>query len=92
MGTNEDLEETADLVRATGGKAITAIADIRHQDQLDEAVRRGIDELGSVDVLVANAGIWSRGTLWEITEEEWQRQIDINLTGVWKSIRRSLRT
>ncbi len=87
MGTTEELEATGELVRAAGGKALTAVADVRSQEQLDDAVRAGIAELGQIDAVVANAGIMSRGTLWEITEEQWQKQIDINLTGVWKTIK-----
>ena len=87
LGTPDDLEETAELVRAAGARAVTATADVRSQAELDEAVKRGLAEFAAIDVLVANAGIWSRGTLWEITEEEWDKQIDINLSGVWRSVK-----
>jgi SDR family mycofactocin-dependent oxidoreductase len=87
LGTPDELEETAELVRAAGARAVTATADVRSQAELDEAVRRGLAEFVAIDVLVANAGIWSRGTLWEITEEEWDKQIDINLSGVWRSVK-----
>ena len=87
LGTPDDLEETAELVRAAGARAVTATADVRSQAELDEAVKRALAEFAAIDVLVANAGIWSRGTLWEITEEEWDKQIDINLSGVWRSVK-----
>lgn len=58
---------------------------MRNQDQLDAAVAAGIAEFGKIDVLIANAGIWTRAPFWEMTEDSWQDMMDVNLTGVWKS-------
>jgi SDR family mycofactocin-dependent oxidoreductase len=87
LGTADELQETAEQVRAVGAHAVTAMADVRSQAELDEATRLGLATFGTIDVLVANAGIWSRGTLWEIAEDEWDKQIDINLSGVWRSVK-----
>ncbi len=60
-------------------------ADVRIQDQLDAAVTAGIAELGKIDILIANAGIWTLGSFWELSDEQWEETIGVNLTGVWKS-------
>jgi SDR family mycofactocin-dependent oxidoreductase len=81
----EDLEQTVAGVEDLDRRAIAARADVRSQEQLDNAVERGISELGKIDILVANAGIVSMASFWEMSEEMWQDMIDINLSGVWRS-------
>lgn len=85
MATPEDLAETVRQVEALDRRAVAKVADVRSQDQLDEAVSAGIAELGKIDLLIANAGIWTRAPFWEITEQSWDEMIGTNLTGVWKS-------
>jgi SDR family mycofactocin-dependent oxidoreductase len=85
--TKEDLEETAAAVQATGRRVVPVIGDVRDQVALDRAVADGVAELGRLDVVVANAGISSWGRFWEMTEERWLDMIDINLTGVWRTLR-----
>jgi len=85
LGTAAELEETVRLVEAHGRRCIAQTADVRFQEQIDAAVERGISELGHIDALIANAGIWTRAPFWEMTEQVWQDMLDINLTGVWKS-------
>jgi NAD(P)-dependent dehydrogenase (short-subunit alcohol dehydrogenase family) len=84
---SEDLTGTiADVERA--GRAIVAgPADVREQGALDALVAEGVAALGGLDAVVANAGIsnWSR--FWEMPEDQWQRMIDINLTGVWHTFK-----
>jgi NAD(P)-dependent dehydrogenase (short-subunit alcohol dehydrogenase family) len=60
---------------------------VRDLEALVGAVAHGIGELGRLDVVVANAGIFSFGFLWEITEDQWQTMIDVNLTGVFHTIK-----
>src|SRR5437899_308095 len=64
LGTAEELAETAAAVEALDRRAVVARADVREQDGLDEAVAKGIEELGGIDILVANAGVWSLGPFW----------------------------
>src|ERR1700722_5494289 len=85
MATQADLDETVSQVEAYDKRALALKADVRSQPQLNEAVARGIAELGKIDILIANAGIWTRAPFWELTEDEWDEMIGVNLTGVWKS-------
>ena len=86
--TLDDLEETAALVRKYGRRIVTVKADVRDFAALQAAVNQGTDELGRLDIVVANAGVMgSLVKAWELTEEDWQTTIDVNLTGVWHTIK-----
>ncbi|MFT4045041.1 MAG: SDR family NAD(P)-dependent oxidoreductase, partial [Gordonia sp. (in: high G+C Gram-positive bacteria)] len=90
--TPEDLEETARFIEKTGRRAVTAVADVRNLAQLEKAVADGVAELGRLDTVVANAGIFSSAPLHELTEAQWEEMIAINLTGVWKTMRATVPT
>jgi len=83
--TLDELKDTVAQVEALGRRAIAEQVDVRDQVGLDALVARGIAELGRIDILVANAGVWSKGRFWELTDEQWNDNVDINLTGVWRS-------
>lgn len=87
LATPDDLQTTVDEVQAAGGRAHQAQVDVRDAGQLREAVRAGIDALGRLDIVVANAAIAGNGTVTGITDDEWRNVIDINLTGVWNTVR-----
>jgi SDR family mycofactocin-dependent oxidoreductase len=87
MATPDDLAETGRLVEELDRRVITVQADVRSSAALEEAVSRGLAEFGHLDILAANAGIWAMGNLWELTDTEWQDIFDINLTGVWRSLK-----
>jgi NAD(P)-dependent dehydrogenase (short-subunit alcohol dehydrogenase family) len=52
---------------------------------LDAAVAHGIEQFGKIDILIANAGVLHSKPYWEITEQEWDDVIDVNLSGAWHS-------
>lgn len=87
LGTEDDLRSTAKEVEELGGLCVPMPLDVRD----DAAVRAAIDEtvssLGSLDILVANAGVVSTGPLDEVTDEIWQQLVDTNLTGVFHTLR-----
>ncbi|WP_326546672.1 mycofactocin-coupled SDR family oxidoreductase [Mycolicibacterium sp. ND9-15] len=86
--TPEDLAETADLVKNLDRRIVTAEVDVRDFDALKQAVDAGVEQLGRLDIVVANAGIGTVGTkLHKIAEDTWQEMIDVNLGGVWKSVK-----
>lgn len=86
--TPEDLAETVELVKGLGRRIVTAEVDVRDYDELKKAVDSGVEELGRLDIIVANAGIGNGGaTLDQTSEEDWNTMIGINLEGVWKSVK-----
>ena len=88
MSTPADLDETVRLVRETGRRIVAGQVDVRDLAALKTFVDQGIKELGRLDVVVANAGtVNDIAPMWEISEEQFQDQLDTNLTGVWKTIK-----
>jgi (+)-trans-carveol dehydrogenase len=87
LATPADLEETARLVKAAGARVIAEQVDVRDGAALDAVVARTIAELGRLDVVVANAGIAGSFAIADLTDAIWQDMIDINLTGVFKTVR-----
>lgn len=85
--TADDMAQTVKQVEALGGRALAITGDVRSQADLDHAVARGISEFGTIDILIANAGIWGLKPFWELDEQSWNDMLDINLTGVYRSAR-----
>jgi SDR family mycofactocin-dependent oxidoreductase len=87
LATPEELADTVRAVEATGRKALAREVDIRDLAALQQVVADGIEQFGRLDILVANAGVLSWGRLFEMSEEQWEAVIDVNLNGTWKTIR-----
>jgi SDR family mycofactocin-dependent oxidoreductase len=83
--TPDQLEEAAEAVRLLGGRALTVTADARDGAAMREAVDSAIRQLGGLHILVAAAGVDSWGNAWELSDEQWDTMIGVNLTGVWQS-------
>jgi NAD(P)-dependent dehydrogenase (short-subunit alcohol dehydrogenase family) len=75
--------ETADQIRAAGGKAFFAQLDVSQSGEVGRVVQRTIDEIGDLHILFNGAGILSYGTVLETTEDAWNRMMDVNLTGTF---------
>ena len=88
MATTEDLEETARLVEKHGRRIVAIQADVRQIDQLKAAVERGIAELGSLDIVVAQAGV--AGMKGEPQIDAWCAVVDTNLIGTINAIQAAL--
>lgn len=86
LGSQEDLEETQQLVEAEGRRALPIAADVRDREAMANAAERTVDELGGLDVLVANAGLAIWSPFAEMSTEQWQTVLDVNLTGVANSM------
>ncbi|MBF4480237.1 (+)-trans-carveol dehydrogenase [Rhodococcus rhodochrous J3] len=90
MATSADLDETVHLVEAEGRRIEATVADVRDADAVTKALARGIESFGRLDVVVANAGIAGSFPVEELTDEIWRDMIDINLTGVWNTVKASV--
>ena len=86
--TQANLEETVRLVEEGGGRIIATTADVRDSEALETALAHGVGEFGGrLDVVVANAGVVSWGRFWEMSDDQWSSLIDVNLTGVWRTLK-----
>lgn len=81
-----DLDETVRLVRAAGGEIIGVPADVRDRAAIDAVVAQGLETFGFIDVVVANAGVFTWGAAPDLTWEGWHTVIDINLHGTWHTV------
>lgn len=87
MGTKAQLDETVHLVEDLDRRCIAVKADVRDGKQVEAVVDRAISEFGKIDILCANAGIFSFSTIAEMTDQKWNDLIDTNLTGVFNAMR-----
>jgi SDR family mycofactocin-dependent oxidoreductase len=85
--TLDDLDLTIKLVEAAGGQALPWQADVRDLQAMDAVVAAAVDHFGCIDVVVANAGIATFGAIADISPELWQEMLDVNLTGVWHTVK-----
>lgn len=85
--TADDLAETVRQVEAQGRRILASQVDVRDLAALTKAADDGAAELGRIDIVLANAGISTMAPTLEMDEQMWDTMIDINLTGVWKTIR-----
>jgi len=77
----ERAEATAEAIREEGGVAVAAEADVSEKAEVAALVDAAVEEFGSLDVMVNNAGVSHIAPALEMPEEEWRRVIDVNLTG-----------
>lgn len=85
--TRDDLAETVRLVEKLDRRIVAAQADVRDLNALQKAVDEGVSQLGRLDAVVANAGIFTFGDeTHRLPEQTWQDIIDVNMTGVWHSV------
>jgi SDR family mycofactocin-dependent oxidoreductase len=85
--TPEDLAETVRAVEAEGRKILAREIDIRDDAAVRQLVSDGVEQFGRIDILVANAGVLSWGRIWELSDEQWDTVIGVNLTGTWRTLR-----
>ena len=79
----EDLERTVAEIEALGRRAVGIRADVTSADDCERMAREALRAFGRIDVLCANAGVFSFGKAWELTEDEWDALMAVNLKGVW---------
>ena len=78
---------TAEMARAAGVKALTIQADVSQLVEAERLVQQTVEEFGRIDFLICNAGIWEGGAVESLSEERWDKTLEINLKGTWSVCR-----
>ncbi len=71
-------------------KVLDIVSDVRSMQDCHDAIKQTIDRYGRLDVLIANAGVGHFAPIDELTEDQWNQTIDINLTGVFNSVQSAI--
>ncbi len=82
-----DRMETVDLIDAEGGRAIEVDCNVAESDSVQNMVDRTLDTFDRIDILVNNAGLAWRKNLLDESEEDWNRMLGVNLTGLFNCCR-----
>src|SRR3984957_919687 len=90
MATEADLAETVKEVEALDRRIVATQADVRDYGAVKAALDDGVAQLGRLDIVAANAGIFSFGKADVLEEQTWQDMIDVNLTGVWHAAKAAI--
>jgi NAD(P)-dependent dehydrogenase (short-subunit alcohol dehydrogenase family) len=83
-------EAEKSLSKIAGANVLGIVSDVRNAASMRDAVTAIIDKWGMLDVLIANAGVGHFGSIMDLTSEQWNETIDINLTGVFNSAKASI--
>ena len=79
----EEAEAVAETIRRGGSRAYAHRCNVADEGEVEAMFARMNDEFGGIDILVANAGIGMRSPAEEMTQEQWNRVLSINLDGIW---------
>ncbi|GAB6273472.1 MAG: 3-oxoacyl-[acyl-carrier-protein] reductase [Peptococcaceae bacterium] len=80
-------EETVAAIKSIGGKAVACVGDVTVPDFGDRIVKMALDNFGSVDIIVNNAGYTWDGMIHKMTDRQWYAMIDVHLTSSFRVIR-----
>jgi (+)-trans-carveol dehydrogenase len=86
----EDLDRTRKEIESLGRRALLSQADVRDFAAVSSALDEGVAQLGRLDIVCANAGIFSAEAAHRMDESTWREMIDVNLTGVWFTCRAAI--
>jgi 3-oxoacyl-[acyl-carrier protein] reductase len=80
-------DDAVSAAQTQGAQGLAIQADVAHPGDAQRLIDATVDRFGRVDFLVCNAGIWEGGPIDQMSEEVWDRTIDLNLKGTWAACR-----
>jgi len=83
LSSPEELAQVAHEIKAMGQRVIATHADVTDLDEMQQLVDTALAQVGPIDIAVANAGLYSFGPTWELTEQQWDETLAVALKGVW---------
>ncbi|KFB73820.1 MAG: Glucose 1-dehydrogenase [Candidatus Accumulibacter phosphatis] len=91
VADDENAQRVVDEICATGGRAFAIKADVSSEEQVQAMFQQAVAELGSLDIVVNNAGLQQDAPFHEMTLAQWRKVIDVNLTGQFLCARAAVR-
>ncbi|MEF8766508.1 MAG: SDR family oxidoreductase [Candidatus Accumulibacter phosphatis] len=91
VADDENAQRVVDEICATGGRAFAIKADVSSEEQVQAMFQQAVAELGSLDIVVNNAGLQQDAPFHEMTLTQWRKVIDVNLTGQFLCARAAVR-
>lgn len=91
IGDKQAAHEVMETIRSNGGKAISIQADVSSEAQVQAMFAQMFDDFGTIDILVNNAGLQQDAPFHKMTLAQWQKVIDVNLTGQFLCAREAIR-
>ena len=79
------LADTTTYIESLGRRVLTVQADVTREQDCVAMVDFAVEALGEIDILCANAGTFTMAPAWQMTEQEWDKVLDLNVKGVWLS-------
>ncbi len=86
-GNEQAAQETLNVILQNGGSGEIKKADVSSSQQVDVMIKEIVDKYGRIDILVNNAGITQDGLIMRMKDEEWEKVLKVNLTGVFNCVR-----
>lgn len=83
LGSSKELAQVAVEIEAIDRRVIAAQADVTDLSAMQQLADRAEEQLGPIDIVIANAGLYSFGPTWELSEEQWEETVNVDLKGVW---------
>lgn len=87
----KDARQLAAEITGAGGRALAVEADVSRENQVADLIARTVDAFGAVDIMVANSGLQRDAASVDMTLADWQKVIDVSLTGQFLCVREAVR-
>ena len=91
VAAEAQLAQAENLLKAAGARVLSFRADVSDHARAAQVVEETVTRLGRLDILVNAAGVTADAPLWEMSEEQWRRVLDVNLTGVFHCAQQAAR-